>query len=133
MIISQDVIIDTILNVAGFLAAGGLALMMSSIFRRSSKEPSWAGGVNRQSSGAQLNKPINVPERMQRIEFVKLDHSQDRSASSRAVTSDIPHRNRVEIIRLARQMVEAGAHAERVKAVLPISDAELALLTSHTK
>jgi hypothetical protein len=132
MEISQDVIIDTILNVAGVLAAGGLALMMYATFRRPKQDPSWTGKVNRQSPDARLNKPNDVSEGTRRIEFVKLDHSQDSSGSPRAVSSEIHRRNRVEIIRLARQMVEAGAPAERVKAVLPISDAELALLTSHT-
>jgi hypothetical protein len=132
MEISQDVIIDTILNVVGFLAAGGLAIIMYAALRRPKKEPSGTGKVNFQSPDARLNNPNDVSEGTRRIEFVKLNRSQDSSSSLRAASSEIHRRNRVEIVRLARQLVEAGASAERVKAVLPISDAELALLTSHT-
>ena len=132
MEISQDVIIDTILNVAGFLATGGLVVMMYSMFRRPKKEPSWADEVNRQSSDASLNKPSDVTEGKRRIEFVRLNHGQEDPGPPPVVSSETYRRNRVDIIRLARKMVEAGAPAERVKAVLPISDAELALLTSHT-
>jgi hypothetical protein len=41
-------------------------------------------------------------------------------------------RDRLEIIRLARQMLQAGTPAEIVRRMLPISDAELAFLQSAT-
>jgi hypothetical protein len=38
-------------------------------------------------------------------------------------------RDRADIIRIAKEMMKAGATAEKIKGVIPISEAELSLLS----
>ena len=136
MTISQDILIDTALNVAGYVAAGALWLVLSSLFQRSprravdsprqtsSRQPETEAA--RQDSSAGRRKP----------EFVDLKGF-DSSAGqiSRAADSALREesgnfrRNRTEVMRMAREMLEAGSSRDRVRQTLPISEGELALLT----
>jgi hypothetical protein len=131
MEISQDVMIDTALNAIGFLAAGGFMMVMFSLFR-GRRKPSVVHRTDPGRPDDQTSKVESAPREAHRIEFIKLDRDRERTVPTHRSASDSYHRNRIEVIRLARKMIEAGAPADKVKSVLPISDAELALLTSHT-
>ncbi len=135
MTISQDMIIDVALNVAGYLAAAGLLLVVGSMFRRTPKRAKVAAQVPESASQDAPSRAERTTEH-RRLEFVNLksDSVIPESPSQptrRAGREDIGayRRNRVEVMRLAREMLEAGSTRERVRETLPISEGELALLT----
>src|SRR3989304_2909029 len=107
---SSNQLIDIALNVAGSLAAGGLWLVIFSQFRRRRESES-------------VPEASNVPARLvvahpkedrKKAEFVNLREATDSPAPGAY------RRNRAEVVRLAREMLQSGSTAERVKEVLPI-------------
>ncbi|MEW6050498.1 MAG: hypothetical protein AB1644_05485 [Candidatus Zixiibacteriota bacterium] len=116
--ISNNQLIDIALNVAGSLAAGGLWLVIFSALRKRRDTES----VPRPAVNS--SRPITTPPKgdQRQAEFVNLRHSPDASKPS-AFT-----RNRAEVIRIAREMLESGSTADKVKELLPISEGELAML-----
>ncbi|HVP06961.1 MAG TPA: hypothetical protein VMS71_03890 [Candidatus Acidoferrum sp.] len=135
MTISQDMIIDVALNVAGYLAAAGLLLIIGSLFRRTPKRAKATAPVTESVAQDTLSRTERTTER-RRLEFVNLKSDTARPEDQsrpvqKAGREDIGayRRNRVEVMRLAREMLEAGSTRERVRETLPISEGELALLT----
>ncbi len=135
MDISQQFLIDMALNVGGYVLAGALGILLFSMFRRR-KEVSVP--VKREPTPEETPAPGGtgtvVGER-RRVEFVRLSR-QDAPGASTVKTTDTTgtasvgdRRNRTETIRIARTMLKAGASAEKIKRVIPISDAELSLLS----
>ncbi len=138
MEISQDVIIDTILNAIGYLAAGGLAIAVYSTFGKRQKLLSPASDRRCIDHEDVLVRSGNHREGNRRLEFVRFDQTRTDSESAQSVVSEpaarIPadaRRNRAEVIGLARKLIDAGASADRIRSVLPISEAELALLSCN--
>ena len=141
MELSNDLLIDLGLNIAGFLAAGGLLVIVYSLIRglpeRARKY------VGRPAAGKKTPPPPDtiVTEGRHRLEFVKLGEESPGVADERASAqrrhssrlSDSARRDRLEVMSLARKLRDAGATNERIKAVLPISDGELALLNYSRK
>ncbi len=141
--LSQEVLVDFFLNVVGYLAAGGLMLIVHSLFlarkqRRYALSSASDISPNPSSSQDMPTTKRPAPE----MEFIRLDdagsshlshepHTTQTRSSSSSFTG--AHRNRIEVVGLARKMIEAGASAEKIRAVLPISEAELALLSSERK
>jgi hypothetical protein len=136
MEISQDVIIDTILNAAGYLAAGGLSIAVFSLFGR--RKPLLSSADGRRIADDE-NVHVRSGEHRKEtrpLEYVQFDRTGKNPESvgngttrSSVRTPTDARRNRAEVIGLARKMIDAGATSDRVKSVLPISDAELALLS----
>ena len=135
MEISQQFLIDMALNVGGYVLAGALGILLFSMFRRRKEVPV---PVNSEPTLEETPAPDGagtvVGER-RRVEFVRLGR-QDIAERSTVKTTDTTgtasvgdRRNRTETIRIARTMLKAGASAEKIKRVIPISDAELSLLS----
>jgi len=139
MEVSQQMVIDMILNTVGFLAAGGLSVIVYSAFRGGKKGSLHDSGSSLKIPGDGPGRNGNQAEEVRRVEFIKFanpsrdaDYSNNVSSDHAGAMTASSRRNRVEVIRLARKMIEMGASADKVKSVLPISEAELALLTYNT-
>jgi hypothetical protein len=125
--------LDLGLTLVGYLAAVGLGMLLHSAIVGRRRRPA-VSAVSTGDTGERVSS--SEVERASRVQFIDL--SRQRSGvevpSASAVYAAAPgrdgRRDRVEIIRLARQMLRAGAAAERVKRTLPISEAELTLLQS---
>ncbi len=135
MEVSQQFLIDMALNIGGYVLAGLVSVVIYSLLHR-----------HRQSTAAAEITPAVTPERQpvlqpagerenRRIEFIKLgerptvaeDNSTPESLPQAGTTGD--RRNRTEIIRIARTMLKAGTSDDKIKRLIPISDAELSLLS----
>ena len=138
MDLSKEVLLDLLLNVVGYLAAGGLSLVLYSLFLGRENTVLDSTRSDLQAGDEQHGNTGSVSGEGRRIEFIKFGEQQGKAGA--APSSDVhlkrtpvmaatSRRNRIEVIGLARKMIEAGASAEKVRAVLPISEAELALLS----
>ncbi len=131
MDISSDFFVDMFLNLVGYLAAGALGVVVY---------PTLAQWLKRHLvvvaplpvtlAPAKAKKPASSAAQFLRLGSPSIE---TRSAPG-AVAAEAPRttaadrRNRVDIIRIAREMVKAGADNKRIQQVLPVSEAELALL-----
>ncbi len=130
MDISTLMLTDIALNLIGYLAAGALAVLIYAAFRRDRRQAATSQPAGEEV--AEAPAPIRRPERS-KVEFVRLGEEADPSA---AITGENLHavdnpqfrRDRSEIFRVAHRMLDAGASQDRIRLVLPISEAELALL-----
>ena len=130
MELSTEMWIDVALNATGYLAAGALATVMYSLFRRRparSTHPADGRQPAEQRESQRSDGLSSVADNMEYVEFGgagegKAERSILRDAATR-------RRNRGEVIRLARQMVDAGTPEERIRDLLPITEAELSLLS----
>ena len=132
MEVFNEQIVDIGLNVLGYLVAGGLGVLIYSVFQRRPRP------IEATAAAAVTPDPVPEaparPSARQDFEFVNL-RSEPRNATPKD-TDETPtpprpataHRDRKEIIRLARQMIKAGAAGEQITRTLPISQSELALL-----
>jgi len=122
-------VMDVGLTVIGYFAAAGLGMLLyatiESLKRRSTATSALSAESIRNSAA----------ERASQLQYFDLrgQGGGTVSAASSAPLSVAPRpgrRDRVEIVRLARQMLIAGTTPERVRQTLPISEAELTLLQS---
>ncbi|NOY88188.1 MAG: hypothetical protein GXO93_02205 [FCB group bacterium] len=74
------------------------------------------------------------------MSFIKLGESASYPLSEnklktgrRSRNSSSPRYDHLEIIRIARSMLKAGATPEKIKKVLPVSESELVLLKANNK
>ena len=136
MEISQQFLIDMALNIGGYLLAGALGIVIYSLFKRRTKvavksesDPLPANDTPPQATAT------GSSEDGHRLEFIKLGEKPGRvspntNPSPGAAAEDIARRrDRAETIRVARTMLKAGAPHEKIKRLIPISDAELSLLS----
>ena len=130
MDVTNEMMIDLILNVAGFAAAGGLLQVVITILRERRRKVAAIGPANGATVPAE--QPETKPVSDRPVEFI--DFGQNREASGSA-SSPRPtsRRNRAEVLKQARSMIKAGASGGDVKSALPISDAELAVLSYESK
>jgi hypothetical protein len=135
MDVSLDQLIDVGLNVVGFLLAGGLILTLSSLLRRRDQS-----GLRTAGSGGKAVKVADVQEAdISRtpagMEFVRLSDGLDRKSPNpkdsgvSAPVAEKTRRNRAEVIRMARKMLAESRSPSAVAGDLPISEAELAMLS----
>ena len=133
MELSREIIIDTLLNVAGYVTAGAFWLVIYAIF------------VNRSRQSAAVPTPQAVARETEsrpapaarRTEFVSLaanastrDADLEERDRLRAEATRY-QRNRAEVIRIARDMLKSGTQREKIRSLLPISEGELALLANE--
>jgi hypothetical protein len=132
MDVRPDQLIDMSLTAAGLLAAGGFCVVVYSMFSRrrvvSAQAPDLESPVN-----AALSPYASAPQsRSETIEFVSLatpPRSVAAAAISDADQADLRRRrNRSDIIRQARQMIERGAATTDITRSLRMTDGEVALL-----
>jgi hypothetical protein len=136
MNISLDRAIDAGLNVIGFLAAGALMMVVSSMFQRNRR----TGTIDEVAAmpteaPAAAPKEAESPEEHSRssVSFVSFGDQPKRpetTAIDRTPKANVSggRRNRAEVIRLAREMIEARQSGEEIRKRLPITEAELAML-----
>jgi hypothetical protein len=139
MDLTQPFLKDLLLNVVASLAAAGFLLTVYSMLRRGRSSTAKAQSAG-SSSTNDNRSPDNSADRSERpMQFVQFGSlKQNPTTASATGRTPIPtpsnvaegRRNLVEIMALARKMVDAGAPAHKIKAVLPVSEAELALLGS---
>lgn len=134
MDVLNDRIIDVGLNVIGFIAAGLFWMVVYAAITRSRKARAVAGNV------AQASLPDPAAAEKQKAEFINLDSMPVRSDSVNTVPSPSgsanragTRRDRLEIIRIAREMIKNGASDEKIRNALPISKGELALLSGSNR
>lgn len=142
MELSQEMLIDLALNAAGYLIAALLGVTLYSICthkkRQSTVTTTEKAPVTSPVQTEQadlLQKELSEPETLRKMEFIKFGSTPVMSPESvkkpvQPKTANLQNSRptKVEIIKLARKMLSAGAPTENIKKVLPISDAELALL-----
>jgi len=134
MDISQEFLIDMAVNMGGYVLAGLISVLVYALLHR--RRRSAAPDVNPVEVHEHESEPQPASEKVnRRLEFIKLGERPDaaanedslESAPNTVATGD--RRNRAEIIRIARTMLKAGASDEKIKRLIPISDAELSLLS----
>jgi hypothetical protein len=135
MEVSQDQLIEMGLNIIGLLAAAGLLLIISSALRKTRKK-NLAIEVAPVMAAEQVVSAVSPPDHTAAaMEYVSLTSSSDtesaeRHASNTPVSDNgVARRNRSEIIGLAREMLAARQTTEEISDSLPVSEAELALLS----
>ncbi|MBN2227407.1 MAG: hypothetical protein JW763_08575 [candidate division Zixibacteria bacterium] len=129
--ISNEMLRDIGLNLAGFLAAGGmLGIVYSLFFRRARTET-----VTEAKPALQPAAPPVVADRIapkdEHLEFIDLKHmTWNTNTNSRTRTSRSagrPARDRQDVLRLAKQLLTQKHEERELKQKLPITDAELAM------
>ena len=134
MELSREIIIDVLLNVAGYLTAGALWLVVYSL----------AMGRSRATAQA-TPKAKSLPVEPELRESRPARKSEFVSFASTATTRDSDleerdrlrseatryQRNRAEVIRIAREMLKSGTSQDNIRNLLPISEGELALLSNE--
>jgi hypothetical protein len=142
MDVFDDRFIDVGLNAVGYLAAGLLWTLVYSAFTRKSR---LAASTDPQAavvsgSDAPLTTEASTSDERRRLEFVTFrqpkpprQDADERNRPGTATETASRHRDKAEIIRLARQMLASGASEEKIKKTLPIGDGELALLDQRNR
>lgn len=131
----QDQLINIALNVAGYLAGGGLWLVVYSSWRdRASRADRHATASADSPSVPTPSAAAGLTVAAADIEFLDLRAVPTPLPTSKATEPPRPksaasRRNHGEVFALARTMLEKGASTDTIKATVPISDGELALLT----
>lgn len=140
MDISQDMIIDVALNAAGYLTAALLSIVIYSIFFRRDRRQS----ESLAPSAPQVQTPATrdfSPVPAGSGEFIELgganvqfdSRSESKSVVPSQEISKTGRRDRSRIVEIATKMLKAGAGVEKIKNLLPISEAELSLLKQSQK
>ena len=131
MDVLNDRIIDVGLNIIGFIAAGLFWMVVYTTITKKSK----ARAVVDTDVPVSLPVPATVDKK--KPEFIDFNSMPVRTDSVNTVPSTAnragTRRNRLEIIRIAREMINDGASDENIRNALPISTGELALLSSSNR
>ncbi len=131
MDVLNDQLIDIGLNVLGYLIAGALGMLVFSTFRGNRRVPV---AVPAEVAPPQTPAPTASPGK-RNLEFVSFRQDSPTArpeapqpADTRPQIDRNKRSDRAEIVRLAREMIKAGAPGETIRRTLPISEGELALL-----
>ena len=130
--ISPELLSDAALNVAGYLLAGALlTLLYSTLTHRTSRKNA---PVTVSSAPQSPDTPATSSAR--RAEYVDLRNvkapdNRPQSTGRSAVDTQTRQRNRAEVMRLAREMLQSGTPRNNVRNLLPISEGELAMLENQ--
>lgn len=138
MELTQDMIIDLALNVTGYLVAAALSLVLYSLFKRTPRaagETSTDTQTNTEKAPRPARRPEKAPAREREdgrrsVQFVGFGGEAKQSAGGEDGSL---RRNRADVLRLARTMMRDGKSSGEIKAALPVSDAELAVLDYERK
>ncbi|MBK7140729.1 MAG: hypothetical protein IPH75_01455 [bacterium] len=133
MELSRDIIIDALLNVGAYVTAGAFWLVLYSMFTNRSRA---AVPATKTKSAPALDEP-RQGDTKRRAEYVSLassNASRDADLEERErlrAEATRYQRNRVEVIRIAREMLKSGQNRDKIRSLLPISEGELALLSNE--
>ena len=134
---SHDTLIDVGLSVAGYLAAVALWMVLYSLFTGRSQvramAPELVGGNSPSAAGSAIGEAVREKRKLQ---YVDLRGSTSSNATTASSGPDTPRaeqqrRNRVQVMKLAREMLKDGRTQDQVRDLLPISEGELALLANE--
>jgi hypothetical protein len=134
MDVSTQTLIDTALNVAGFIAAGGLLLLLATYFKeRSAKASSNPSGARPDPDPEE--ETVSATNTDDNYQFVSLTpdimpQKPDRTTEAKPDPSSGRKRDRREVIRMAREMIAAKQSTKDIQSRLPVTNAELALLSA---
>jgi hypothetical protein len=143
--ISQGQLIETGLNIAGYLAASALAVLVyASVLNRKIRKMTMASadyentvaniGVEPVAPilGASSTSDSVAGERFTLIDSQEISKARVGGTIDDAAIANTTdrryNRNRSEVIRLAREMLAAGNPAERVTDLLPVTESEMQLI-----
>lgn len=129
MEISNELLIDTVMNAAGFIFVGALSVLIYSVMTRRHREVQLINFLPEDTDrDAETQKSSSS---VSRLEFVRFDNRNDEQpAVKRRETTIVTdtgklQRNRLEVIRQAREMIDSGRAAAEIRKILPLSAAEL--------
>jgi hypothetical protein len=128
---SNDLMIDTALNIAGFLVSGLLLMVFYSMFNKRNSKDIAAASEN----GAEVTEKIEEAETREprgKVEFVNFQNRTSKVAEPISFANDSSsrfQRNRLEVIRQAREMLNSGKSTESIRNRLPIAEAELNMIS----
>lgn len=141
MDVISDRFIDIGLNVLGYLIAGGLGMLLHTVIQQRRQRSTVVRKAMTIAEGPEL-KPAVTSNSDKSVEFVsfRAETPVETMVATEATTppdtaspNNSPYRNRREIIRMAREMLEAGTTGEKIRNTLPISQSELALLKNVSR
>jgi hypothetical protein len=123
--------------VVGFLAAGGFFLVISSMVRGRQGRKSTETVVDEKPAVAKAAAP--AVEGRSSLSFVSLaserpgkkTEAKEASPTPTETAAESMRRNRAEVINLARKMIAARESREAIAGKLPISEAELSMLSEQ--
>jgi len=129
MDISQDMLIDLALNVLSFLIAGILSVVVYSMFqknRQKSRKVSPDNKFDKITLPGPKDEIINDKSPSEFIQFKTGDNNRINNINPR---ESVPRfNNRDKVLQSALDMIKQGVSESNIKAALPISSAELAVL-----
>ena len=130
----QDRVMDIALDIAGYVLAGGLWLLVYSAWqarkmrRVSESVATTTAPATASVANAPLQSEPTAREGRRTIEFVSFRDAGGRATNPPAAPDYRRGRHRAVVFAVARKMLADGVSADSVKSELPISDGELALL-----
>jgi hypothetical protein len=131
---SQQFLIDMALNASGYLLAGLLGMVVYAMFRKGRAAPS-ATPSHEEAAADEKATPPEPSGESRKLEFIRLGQGPDKislaasSVPESGVENSARRRDRAETMRVARSMLKAGASHEQIRRVIPVSEAELSLLS----
>ena len=139
MDISSGFFMDLLLNLIGYLTAGALVWTIYPIvkpwlerhpvaFLQPEVQPKQPRLVKQPASEPQFMHLKNSTEKARPVMA-----SDNKPTKKSLVLRSSERQDRVNIIKIAREMLKAGADNKRIQQVLPVSEAELALLTMQNQ
>ena len=133
MTMTSDMLIDWALNLTGYLAAGALPVVIWSILTHRRRHPRPVPAASEELQAKPAVAPSTRRADPRACQFVSLAPQAGPETEQSLGDDRGPGRqDRSDVIRLARQMLRAGASHQRIQQVLPVSAAELALLSYHS-
>ena len=137
MELNTTLLIDVGLNVVGFLAAAALTMVMYAMFRRERRRAPESPATmtpGRPAATTDAAEPTASRPRTAAGAGQYLSFSGERSEAAGEKPGSLTlRRNRAEVLRMARAMIQQGATDEQIKESLPVSDSELAVLNYERK
>jgi len=135
MDVINDRIVDIGLNALGYLIAGGLGMLLHTVIQQRRLRSAAARKEVTAAEGSEFKTaaPGNTGKDIEFVSFRAETPEVTTMAANATSHTNSPHRNRREIIRLAREMLEAGTAGEKIRKTLPISQSELALLKNVSR
>ncbi|MDH4155874.1 MAG: hypothetical protein OEW00_01175 [candidate division Zixibacteria bacterium] len=131
MDISIELLTDVAINALGYLAAGAFSVVVYRLFQGGSRAAVQPPVVAVAAAPADNGTSDSGRDRPG-AQFVRLGNEgrqKDAVSTAGECGTGGARRDRSEVIRLAREMVRAGTPNQQIKDLLPVTEAELALLS----
>jgi hypothetical protein len=133
MELSQQFLIDMALNAGGYLLAGLLGMVVYAMFRKGRATTA----TSPRHEEAENDRPTRAEAggESRKLEFIRLGQGPDKISLAASpgleggVDNSARRRDRAETMRVARSMLKAGASHQQIRRVIPVSEAELSLLS----